>query len=1084
MKRWLFFLYLSLAGMMLAAEMLYQGPRAYTDRSFLPDTVNTLMGQLASPAGDTTMVIEFIDEMENAREVKQPLDVKADGSFSVKIAPFTDALAVSFTVQDSRGGFPAWRIIGIERDKGRPPLEPNYWQASWIVPYTEPGAPPRKGGYIYYVKEFELDLSQVAKAACQYIGSNNGTAYINGTDLGRTYGWATPKAVDDVLPLLRNGKNVFGGDAFIPDRGTATFMGELTLCMKDGTVKYIASDTDWLSSETLQPGWGKPDFDHSNWKKTMSEVRPPQLPYGETRYRNYAPVPEIRFAGVGQWSGAAGTSVQFDLTAPLASMIPNTKVWLRLMHGDREFYRMPLSVTCVDGKLQLKGKLDIPSNALAATYRVELESRSFTFPDPIGSLTITEGEAPITPLVAEVRKINGTPTLHLNGKPVPTLLQRSAINVRNNTACYRFTSGIDREGCHLVELNLSFRRLWKPDGTIDTDELDLYLQSALFYAPHSCLVVFFNTDAPEWYLNKYPGERFISNLSTLDKISYASQQYRRDSVAFLGRIMDFLKSRPYYNFIAGIGLDGGDDGQFMQWAGNGRQYVGDYSDPMKKYFHAYLQAKYGSIDRLNAEWKTAHSDFSAIAIPSMERRRGDEEHAILDPIKDADIIDFNRAFSSCVVDLISDYAATVKKATERTRIVAAYYGKFFSIAGILQWGEFDIERVLANPDFDYLVAVDYFQRPVGKPHEHAAPPASYRLHNKIFVDEADIRTYIAGAARWAKTSTLFEFTSQARKMFIKSWVNGMGLHWYDLHGGMFENDALQRTIGNIQKIADVNPARTVVPAEIALIADEKSFTYTTYTRRKRFNLRQQSAFGYLGAPYDVWFISDLGKPGFPEYKMYVFLNAVAPTPEQRQAIESLKRDGKLLVFLHNSGYIDGRTKSVENVSRLTGIEMAESGPLVMSMRFTPGDGGELFQRVKKVLYASGGNADTAAVVSDPKALAIGSFVKTEQFKPMAYKKFADWTSFYSTVGLLPLDLWRELARSAGVHFYVDNDPDAIVYIGSDLLGIHSANGGVKTLDYPQPHTFIDAVTGKTVAENTRNPQITLIPGETRILRLK
>ena len=189
-------------------------------------------------------------------------------------------------------------------------------------------------------------MAKVSKAACQYIGSNNGTAYINGVDLGRTYGWATPKAVDDVLPLLRDGKNVFGGDAFIPNYGTATFMGELTLIMKDGTVKYIASGTDWKSSETLQPGWGKPEFDHSKWLPTMSHTRPPQLPYGETRYRNYVPVPEIRFADTPRdWKASVGSPVTFELSAPLEKLLPNSAVWLRLMKGEREFYRMPLDVS-------------------------------------------------------------------------------------------------------------------------------------------------------------------------------------------------------------------------------------------------------------------------------------------------------------------------------------------------------------------------------------------------------------------------------------------------------------------------------------------------------------------------------------------------------------------------------------------------------------------------------------------------------------------------------------------------------------------------------------------------------------------
>ena len=1072
---------------MLAQEKLLTGEDAFVDRSFLPLTEkNKLTGEITVPVGKAVMELKFTDENGKTFTRTLPLELDKKRMFDIAFAMDADSHDVSFTLKDENGKFPPWRIRNIVRDPGLPPLEPNYWQASWLLPNDPPGTPARKNGSsIYYIKEFELDLTQVAKAGCQYIGSNNGTAYINGHDLGRTFGWTTPKAVADVLPYLKNGKNVFCGNARIPF-GPATFMGELTLVMKDGTVRYIASGTDWRYLEVSMPDKGVMDFDYGKLPFAVSNTRPPQLPYGETRYTNFAPIPEIKFAGLPyQWHGVAGKTVDFNLTAPCRKIDGNIKVWLKLIKGDREFFRMPLALDSREGVLGLSGSLTLPDVSFADTYTVELESRSLIFPEKIGELTVSSAGMPAVPLKAELRKVNGISAIHINGKAVPALLQRSAINFRNDTTGYRFTGGIDRAGVRFVETNLYFNRLWLPDGSINTAEVDLYLQSSLFYAPNSYLIVYFNTDAPPWYLKENPGERFISDKGVKPYISYGSQKYRKDSTAFFRKVIEYMKQQPYFNRVAGIGMDGGDDGQFMQWSGNGRTFVGDYSVPMRDYFHEYLRKKYGTVEELNNQWQSSYKDFADIAVPSPQRRQGDDTQPILDPVKDADIVDFNLAYSSCVADLICDYAAMIKSATDRTRLVAAYYGKFFSIYGILQWAELDIERILRNPDFDYLVAVDYIERPVGRPHELIVPAASYRKHNKLFVDEADIRTYITGAAKWAKTGSLFEFASQARKMFMKSRVNGMGLHWYDIYGGMFENSALWRTIGNIQNIAAVDPVSPVVPAEIALIADEKSYAYCTYAKRLRFKPRQDSAFGFLGAPYDVWFLSDLGKPGFPEYKMYVFLNALAPTAEQRQAINDLKRDGKLLVFLHNSGYINGRSKSVENVSDLTGIKMAESGALQMVMRFDPAvDGGTLFQKVEKILHANCGNADTAAVAVDPDAEKFGSFLNNSVYKPMAYKKFKNWRSFYSTVGLLPLDLWRELARSAGVHLYVDNDPDCIVYIGSELLGIHSANGGRKVLKFPGKRTFIEAVTGEVLAVNTDAPAFDIIPGETRIIRIK
>ena len=1138
----------------LARECYLQGENAYVDRDFLPNTENLLMGRLCTPVQNVCLDVDQADELGRAplplRRVPLPLHesipltVDAEGNFQTTVKIWDDTHETRFTLRDEAGGFPLWRLIHVEYDPALPKFRKNYWQASWIATATKPPKGHFDGGTWYFVKEFEIDLSQVAKAACQYVGSNNGNAYINGHSLGRTYGWATPKAVDDVLPFLRDGKNVFGGDAQIP-HDSSTFMGELTLLMKDGSVRYIGTGTDWQYSDVKVEGWDLPEFDHSSWGHAVAFTRPPQLPYGETAYTNFVPVPEIVPEGLPcNLTVKAGEHASFfwKCTVPPESpSLEDAEVWLLLILNGREFYRTPVKVFGGKGMLHLVGPVFyVPVAASSHVFDLRLESRSIKFPDTIGTLTIEEKDlssswpvmavrfindvpvlhlndmpipelpspprlfgsrlvngvsvplvngTPISELypslstVTEVRSINGVPVLHLNGKPIPALLQRSAINVRHNTSCYRFTTGLDRSGVRLEEMNLEFERLWREDGSLDTEELDLNVESALFYAPSSQLVLFFNTDAPEWYVKAHPEQGFVSNQGPNGKITYASQQWRKDSTEFLGRILDHLVKQPYYHRISGIGLDGGDDGQFMQWAGRGITYVGDYSAPMRDYYHDHLRKTYGDIATLNAQWGTNHADFNTIEIPSVERRQGTEEKAFLDPRADADIVEFNRAFSACVADIITDYAALIKKKTERTRIVAAYYGKFFSIAGILQWGEFDIERILACPDLDYLIAVDYKERGRGHPHEHSAPLASYRYHNKIFVDEADIRSYISGRSAWAQAKTLFDFASVARKMFIKSWVGGHGLHWYDLHGGMFENQGLWRTIGIIQRIAEKNPTRTVPKAEIALIADEKSFLYTTYTRRQLGAVRQNSSFGRIGAPYDVWFLNDLCAEDFPEYKMYVFLNAWAPTEEQRQAINALKRDGKLLVFLHNSGYIRGQTRSVENVSDLTGVQMAESGPVELTMRFSPGDGGELFQKVNKEIYSTAGKAENAAVPVDEKAMLCGAFLRTGQWKPMAFKSMDGWDCFYSAVTLLPLELWRELARHAGVHLYTE-DPDAMLYIGSDLLGIHSGAGGDKQLSFPSKHTFVDAITDDVVAEETNSPVIPMKPGETRIFRLK
>jgi hypothetical protein len=56
---------------------------------------------------------------------------------------------------------------------------------------------------------------------------------------------------------------------------------------------------------------------------------------------------------------------------------------------------------------------------------------------------------------------------------------------------------------------------------------------------------------------------------------------------------------------------------------------------------------------------------------------------------------------------------------------------------------------------------------------------------------------------------------------------------------------------------------------------------------------------------------------------------------------------------------------------------------------------------------------------------------------------------------------RDLARQAGVHVFVDDDHEDVLYANESLIVLHSGSSGRRTLRLPQKCDVTDLVSGKT-----------------------
>ena len=1064
----------------IAGQRFVNGRMSVMNYKFIPTSTNTVYGVTAP--GAEQLEVCFFDEIGKATVEYFPCRVKKDGTFSAELKIPSDTVSTKMTVLKRDRKSPVWKITGIKYANFLPDFRPDFWRATWIWHQEYSGKPMRR----FFRKTFNADPDKLAQAALQYVSDGKSEIFVNGQSVAVHGNWAVPSVRDNLLGVLKKGKNVIAVEGY-KHAGAAGIFGELSLVGKDGSLRKIGTDKSWKASADFVDNWNKIEFNDDVWAESEELMRPPQAPYGDTPYRNFATIPELRPLDVSKNIEVdPGSSAEVDFSfAPLAKK-PAAPVYIVLMRKGMELFRTEARFISGTEKLLLKGKIPVPELAMPEEYDIKLSCLSVKFDGIIGKLIVKPSGKTNKKLVAKVEKVNGTLQLMLNGKAVPFMLYRNAINFRNTTVANTFITGFDRAGVRLSEINLNLKFIVNEDGTLNTDVIDLYLLSPLYYAPQSRWVIFFHVDAPKWLVQRYPDERFVKEDGRpIDQLSYASENYRREICTALEKIITYIKSKPYYNSIIGFGLDGGEDGQFMQWTGRPIQYFGDYSVPMKKLFHRKLEEKYSTVGKLNAAWQSSYKSFDEIPIPGVARRRGSKTEFFLDPVRDADVVEFNRVFGTAPADFMLACAETIKKNTDFERITAAYYGKFFSIAGYIEYGELAISKVLNSPYMDYLIAVEYNLRGSGLPHSISAVAESYTMHNKVFVDEADIRTFLSGSKRWAYAGSCFETVSQIRKMFIFSFVRGHGVHWYDLHGGVFENKAIFDAIGRTGRVAAENLSSPRKNAEIACIVDEESFLYTSSSIKNATSVsirhQQSGILNRIGAPVDCYFAADLDK--IPEYKMYIFLNFYAPSAKIRAEIDKLKRDGKVLVFLGNAGFVGSKTPA-ENMEALSGIKVKQADKnLPVVLKFEPQLSPEPFNKLSKISYLSTGNVYPVMLPDDPDALVFGKFSMEENWKPLAFKDFKTHKVFFSSTAAVPAELYRKLAEIAGVHI-ISHDDNTFVYAGRNMLGVHTAESGVKKLHWHENATFTDAITGKVYGRNTKLLKLPMQEYETIIMKVK
>ncbi|MFA6547284.1 MAG: hypothetical protein WCS99_22895, partial [Limisphaerales bacterium] len=569
--------------------------------------------------------------------------------------------------------------------------------------------------------------------------------------------------------------------------------------------------------------------------------------------------------------------------------------------------------------------------------------------------------------------------------------------------------------------------------------------------------------------------------------SWASETWRRDTVAALKRLIAHIETSPYADRVVGYHLASGTTEEWMMWGGNENQWV-DYSPANVARFRNWLKTKYGTDKRLRAAWADPSLTLATAALPTKAQRQKTESGSLRDPAKEQAVVDYYLYNAELVADTIACFAKAVKETTGRRKITGVFYGYLLQLCGEQRQqnaGHLALEKVLASPDVDFLTSpTSYaFRQLGGEGTSHfMSLLGSVRLHGKLWFDENDIRTSLSGGSvgEWGRPADLAGDILQQDKELADCIVNGSAQWWFDVGGNKYNHPTLMGRIGELAGKAREALALDRAPVdETAFVVDEKSLCYLRVADPlgSWLLLRQLPALHRIGAPVGHYLTTDLARIG--DRKLFIFPTSFAPTAADRKAIDTLKRDHHVLLFLWAPGvYRDGKLDET-GMAELTGIKLRLSRePAALRVTLKPGH--PLTAGLDGVVY--GGDRQTSPVcyADDPDAKVVGTL--PDGRPGFVIKEHGDWTAVYSSAPLLPAELLRGMAKLAGVHIYVDGGD--VVWASRQLLAVSVKEAGVRNIRLPRKASVRDLYRGTKIGDDIESFSVSFEDRATRVFAVE
>ncbi len=698
----------------------------------------------------------------------------------------------------------------------------------------------------------------------------------------------------------------------------------------------------------------------------------------------------------------------------------------------------------------------------------------------------------------------GRPRLFVDGQPVPWAFYVSPFWNPNDAQVADFRQAGAR--VYLVPLVLGWqvygeRGPWRGPGQYDFTEVDELLWRVLRVDPAGYVMFYMACDPYKEWGKEHPddvtcdqnGLKAIVEMhpkrwgeDPVGRERYApslvSQRLRDETAETLRRLVAHVEQSEAGKAVIGYHVAGSNDGQWFWWASFDPKnlHLADYSPAAQASFRAWLRRRYGDVAGLRRAWARPDLTFEQAAVPAAERYWADG--FLVDPATQQDLADYTRFYSEGVAETVMGLAATIKQASPRRVLCGTYYEDITCNSP----NHIALRRLLTDDALDFLAGpAAYGIRLAGYQGAVRSVFGSTLLHHKTYLTEQDWRSFRShpdspeNNRSWGRAETAEIHNAMVRRECGMMLAYGLGTWWYDMSGGWFRDDGImagiREALGAFRRDLSVPGIPT---ADLAVIVSEDSNHYVMPKQGGLFRysgiVQQIHELNLAGVPYRLYLQADLGAGLVPPHRAYLFLNAYRLDAAERQAVERLKRDGRLLIFAHAPGVV-GAAEPAAEVGKVTGLKVQ---PVALDRLVTRPELGRhpLQQDLEAGAAISGGFTAPGYAVTDDRAVPLARWVGADGVAAAA-RDFGTWKSAFVGVPGLSAELVNNLARWAGC--WVAAPPGDAVYAAERCVTIHALSPGRKVLTLRGPSRVEDLTSGQVVAQKTTSITVEMARAETR-----
>ena len=668
----------------------------------------------------------------------------------------------------------------------------------------------------------------------------------------------------------------------------------------------------------------------------------------------------------------------------------------------------------------------------------------------------------------KVVKQNGVPYIAIDGKVIDTLAFKSFRPTANNVSDF-YKAGIRIFHVYVSGLSSAlkvpyslFGETWFGDGDYRFEALDRQIKLFADSAPEAYVFINVHLDTRQWWLDQNPGR--TNSFTHLSQVA-ADETWRKDTADYLKALIRHVEAN-HDDRVLGYFLLGG---YTTEW----------FSQEDKEMGHP-----------IKLEAFRKYTDDPTVMIPDKEGLERPEDQIFLDPVADKNLITYRKFHNALIADAVLYFCHAAQEELQHKKVLGVFFGYIMELTGAGIWnrGHLANDMVYRSPDIDLIATPSSYQfRSYDDASALMILSDSLELNGKMYFDSFDHMTFVVpdlvhnprricgdnetmkAMAELAKMRkdllrTREQTVHGIRREFMQRMARRCGMWWFDMMEGWFYDDGVMAEVADLaEKSKALMEKERHSVSQIAVFVSCESLYYVNKTSDLNTELicKQRDALARIGAPYDLYSLNDIDRVNSEQYKLFIFLDALYLTEDQRTYINDvLKGGGRSLLFVGACDYISDSDISLKRLSALAEMEI---GILKHD---------EVTVNACDSAYGYAAPKAPTMYVRDPSAEELGTYALSGKCA-LARKALAECTVYYSGLGNLSHNVLRRIARDSGVHIYAENG--VATYVNSGCVGVYNTQDPFTTVALLKDGTYRELFSDKTYT--TQNKQITFPTGK-------